>query len=345
VASRDVGTYQMLWDCPFCGTEKLLGLTHRHCPSCGAPQDPSRRYFPSEADKVAVEDHRFSGSDKICGSCQAPNGAAASHCGTCGAELDGAREAGRVASREASADAGQSLEAQQKAERRAAQQPPPPPPTKKGRGCLLVGCLGLVALAVLALVATLWTREATMQVTGHTWARAVTVERFGPTDASSWCDQMPSDARAVSHTQKQRSTNKVADGEECHTKQVDNGDGTFKEVEDCQTKYRSEPVYDDWCSYTVDRWSRARDEKATGKDLTPRWPAVRLSQTGTCVGCEREGAKTETYTVLFKDPQGDQKSCDLPEARWKSMADGSRWAAKVRVMTGGLDCDALTPAR
>lgn len=345
MASRDLGTYQMLWNCPFCGTEKLLALTHRHCPSCGAPQDPANRYFPSEADKVAVEDHRFSGSDKICPSCQAPNGAAASHCGTCGAELDGAKEAGRVADRVASAEAGQSLEAQKKAERKAAQQLPEPPKQKGGRGCLIVGCLVLVVLVVVALVATLWTREATMQVTGHTWSRVVAVERYGSTDASSWCDEMPPDARSVSHMQKQRSTNKVADGEECHTKQVDNGDGTFKEVEDCQTKYRSETVYGDWCSYTVDRWKRVRDETASGSDLSPRWPEVRLGQTGTCIGCEREGTKTQTYTVLFKDPQGDRQTCDLPEDRWKSMADGSRWAARVRVMTGGLDCGELKPAR
>ena len=32
----DERVYEMLWDCAFCGTQKLLGLQHRHCPSCGA---------------------------------------------------------------------------------------------------------------------------------------------------------------------------------------------------------------------------------------------------------------------------------------------------------------------
>ena len=54
------GTYQMLWDCKFCGTQKLLGVTHRHCPNCGAAQDPERRYFPAEADMVALENVTWS---------------------------------------------------------------------------------------------------------------------------------------------------------------------------------------------------------------------------------------------------------------------------------------------
>lgn len=346
--ARELGTYQMLWDCGFCGAEKLLGLTHRHCPSCGAPQDPARRYFPSEADKVAVEDHRFTGADKVCANCQTPNGAAATHCGNCGSPLDEAKAAATHAAREASAGAGKSLEAQQKEAKRAAMMAanqPPAPPKKKGRGCLILGCLGALAVLLVILVSTLWTRESTFEVTGHTWSRVVTVERFGPDQASGWCDSMPGGAYDVSRTEKERSTNKVPDGEECVTKQVDNGDGTFREVEECKTKYRSEPVYDDWCTYSVDRWNKVREEKASGKGLSPEWPAVRLGQTGQCVGCEREGAREGTYTVRLKDPQGEQQNCDLPEDRWRAMAEGSRWAGEVRVLTGGLDCGELKPAR
>ncbi len=345
MASRDLGTYQMLWDCGFCGTEKLLGLTHRHCPNCGSPQDPARRYFPSEADKVAVADHRYTGADKVCGNCQTPNGAAATHCGNCGSALDGTKEAERVHQRDASSEAGKSLEAQKKAAQRAAASPPAEPPKKKGRGCLLL--IGLLIFAVDSVVvcSTFWTRSAALTVSGHTWERAIAVEAYGPDKDSAWCDQMPGGAYDVSQTEKERSTNKVADGETCTTKQVDNGDGTFKEVEDCQTTYRSEPVYDAWCSYTIDRWSRARTEEASGEGTTPVWPTVRLGRTGDCVGCEREGARTEKYVVTFKDQAGDAQTCELPEARWKAMAKGSRWEGEVRVLTGGLDCGELEPAK
>ncbi|MEM9265390.1 MAG: hypothetical protein AAGA46_07690 [Cyanobacteria bacterium P01_F01_bin.13] len=72
--------YQMLWDCQFCGTQKLLAKTHRACPRCKAPQDPAWRYFPSDADKVAVENYEFKGNDKICAACDSINEADAKFC-------------------------------------------------------------------------------------------------------------------------------------------------------------------------------------------------------------------------------------------------------------------------
>ena len=59
------GRFEMLWDCPNCGTDKLLGLTHRHCPNCGAAQDPSKRYFPADDQKVAVENHPYQGAELV----------------------------------------------------------------------------------------------------------------------------------------------------------------------------------------------------------------------------------------------------------------------------------------
>src|SRR5438067_1545971 len=88
-----LGTFEMLWDCSFCGATKLLGITHRHCPNCGAEQDQTKRYFPSDADKVAVKEDIYAGTDKVCGSCKAPNGAKAEFCMKCGAPLDEAAAA------------------------------------------------------------------------------------------------------------------------------------------------------------------------------------------------------------------------------------------------------------
>jgi hypothetical protein len=61
--------YEMVWDCQCCGARKLLGLSHRHCPSCGAQQDPSSRYFPADHEKVAVQNHEFVGADTQCRYC------------------------------------------------------------------------------------------------------------------------------------------------------------------------------------------------------------------------------------------------------------------------------------
>src|SRR5690606_40463181 len=48
-------TYEMFWDCEYCGAAKLLGLTQRYCPNCGAPQNPEKRYFPPEHEKRSEE--------------------------------------------------------------------------------------------------------------------------------------------------------------------------------------------------------------------------------------------------------------------------------------------------
>ena len=104
----DESAYQMLWDCPACDTPKLLGLTHRHCPACGSPQDPASRYFPPEGEEIAVEDHQYAGADRVCGACDTPSAAIAEFCGGCGSPMDDAKEARRRTDQVA--EAGQSFE-------------------------------------------------------------------------------------------------------------------------------------------------------------------------------------------------------------------------------------------
>ena len=63
-------TYEMMWDCEYCGSDKLLGVTHRYCPECGAAQNPDKRYFPPDDQKVAVQDHKYVGADLKCPACE-----------------------------------------------------------------------------------------------------------------------------------------------------------------------------------------------------------------------------------------------------------------------------------
>ena len=83
----DGKVYEMLWDCEYCGTKGNLGLTHRFCPNCGAPQNPDSRYYPSDEEKVEVHDHRYVGVDVTCPACNELNSAAAEFCGQCGSPL------------------------------------------------------------------------------------------------------------------------------------------------------------------------------------------------------------------------------------------------------------------
>jgi hypothetical protein len=325
-------TYEMLWSCEYCGAKKLLGKTHRHCPECGAAQDPARRYFPSDDEKVAVEDHVFVGSDVHCPTCKAPMSAAAKHCAECGAALTGGAEVARIAD---SGDAGKD---------------PKRPAKRRSRKGLVVGLVfaGLGVLSILFIVLALWTEEKQLTTIGHTWQREIKIEVFGPKAESAWCDSMPGDAYSVSRSREVRSYNSVKTGESCSTRRVDNGDGTFTEKRECTPEYRQEPVYGDKCNYTVDRWGYSRSATASGRSLaeTPAWPQFVLRAAGTSVGSEREGQRIDTYTVHFADGADAAKTrtCGLPEANWRAIPIGSQWRADAYVLTGELDCATLKAA-
>jgi hypothetical protein len=323
-------TYEMMWDCEYCGQKKLLGKTHRHCPSCGAPQNPEKRYFPPENEKVAVEDHQFVGADVHCPSCSFANSRAAKHCGNCGGPLAGGRDA-RMQQEQVVPQGGAPMPAG------AFGQPAPgapAPPAKSGTGKWLAVVVGVLLLGVITalIVGTCIKRDAAFEVAGHTWTRAIAIERYDEVREKSSCSSMPSDATRVTRTKAEPV---------CKTRKVDQGDGTFKEKKECTSP-------EEQCEYTVTKWKEARTEKATGNSVDDqlRWPEVRLRQQGNCIGCEREGARTETYTVKFVDTKSkEDDACNFKDQRkWASFKAGSRWAGKV-AMIGGLDCDSLKPAK
>ncbi|HUT78383.1 MAG TPA: zinc ribbon domain-containing protein [Polyangia bacterium] len=342
-------TYEMLWDCHYCGTKKLLGLTHRHCPECGAAQDPSLRYFPADADKVAVEDHVYHGADVLCPACKAPSSAAAKCCGNCGSPFHGAGQARQRTDQVAVAGGGFTGETEADAKHEATGGGAAAP-TKKSRKGLVAGIVigVLVLIGVAAAVLLLWKQEVGLQAFGHTWKREVMIEAFQTLSQSAWCDSMPGDASAVTRSREVRSHRQIPDGQECRTRRKDRGDGTYSETQECKTKYRSEPVYDMKCQFKVNRWAYSRSAIAEGKSLAeqPAWPAVQLEQAGKkpdTLGNEREGARSETYTVRFVDAEQQQHSCELPQANWASIPAGSAWNGEVGVLTGALDCATLKP--
>ena len=356
--TTDTGTFQMLWDCPRCGAEKLLGLDHRHCPACGSPQDPERRYFPADDDKVAVENHTFAGADRVCPACETANGAKAGFCGGCGSPLTEAapvrRRGDQVADEgeDFAADAADAARDEHDSARKA----------DRGSGFdesdddleWRTGAYGraearrtLLTLLVLALCAAVcggvvafWTRDAALAVAGHSWERAVAVEEYKTVRDSAWDEAVPAGARDVSCRRVQRGSTQVADGQTCSTRRKDNGDGTYSQSRECSTKYRSDPSYDNQCSYTVDTWVLVGKERTAGQSLEdpPVWPTVRTSRT------RREGAYAETYTLHLTDADGEGSyACETTEDAWRSFAKGQRVAGTVGVLTGAVDCDGLQP--
>jgi hypothetical protein len=332
-------TYQMLWDCPRCMTKKNLGLSHRHCPNCGAPQDANWRYYPSDADKVAVEDHPYAGADLKCGYCGAFNGRRCQHCAGCGAPLQGATEA-RMRGEQVTQGqyAGESQQAARQ-ELRPAMAPAQAAP-KRRLWPWLVGAVVLVAVGAFFFAK----RDADLRVTGHSWKREIAIERFGPVEESDWCDKMPRGATGIERSRAVRSQRQVEDGQECRTRRKDRGDGTYSEKQECTPRYKEEPVYDDKCSYRIDKWARVRSEQRVGHSLQepPRWPDVRLVRSGECMGCEREGDRTEQYVVEFEQAgDGKKVTCDVDPSRWASLGVGSTWRGQVSRLGSSVDCGEL----
>ena len=347
---EDIGVYEMIWDCKFCGSKNLPAKSHKFCPNCGAAQDPNTRRFPSDEEKIAVQDYVARGADLICASCSTPNMGDAKFCQQCGAPLENAEHAQTVASERRGETeaftAGAERELDKERFESEMQRVGVTPGVSKSDNRLLYVIGAVAVLIVIAIaVALFWKREARAYVAGHEWERVIAVEELQRVDDSAWCDSMPADAYSVSSRREQRSTNRVQDGESCEIVRIDQGDGTFREQRVCSPTYREEPVYDERCYYTVDRWLVSRTVDASGLSLSeaPYWPQTTIRRSGTCIGCEREGQREEHYVLVLRVDANEYR-CTVPYADWQNAAIESTWTLKVSVVTGQPDCDSLEPA-
>jgi hypothetical protein len=206
----------------------------------------------------------------------------------------------------------------------------------------------VVAVIAIVLALLFIKHDVTVDVTRRTWTRAIDIERFRPQQDSAWCDQMPGDAYSVSRSREVRSHRSIPDGQECHTRRIDRGDGTFTTKNECTTKYRQEPVYSDRCRYTVDRWGVDRTAGSSGEGVSPRptWPAVHLGSRRSGLGAEREGNRRAKNTVHLRSATQakDTWTCDFDEDRWLALTEGTRLSVKVN-MLGMISCDTLRSAR
>ncbi len=332
--------YEMLWDCDYCATAKLLGKTHRFCPNCGAGQNPEKRYFPSDEEKIAVEDHVYVGADRLCSSCRVPNSASAEFCGQCGTPLSDAAQAERR-SDEVRAES-ETFAESTPSKAHLPKQPPQKP--SRSRPWLKVAGAILLLLVVGLVINHFWTKAHFVAVTGHQWEREIQIETFAARAKDTWCDQTPADAYRISRSSQVRSYRDIPDGETCSTRRIDQGDGTYREVDECRPKYRKEPVYDQYCHFTVDRWGYARSAKASAGDQSPKWPESQLRKTGQCLGCEREGQRMATYTLFLLDPTTQSSyQCNLDLALWQGAAIQSRWSLEIGVLDNAPHCGSLKP--
>ena len=310
--TQSEGFYEMLWDCDHCETKGLLGKSQRHCPECGAKQNADKRYFPKEGEQTRVDGHKYEGSDRVCPNCQAPQSAKAHNCTNCGAPAGGEEVKGVVT---------------------------PVAPKQRTRWwipALIIAAI--IAIIVIVYMVFFRTVSKKLTISAHKWERSIGIDEYKNIDHHKWRNEVPSDARSVSCVIKQRSTKKIPDGEDCKMKKVDKKDGTFEQVKTCTPKYRSEPVNDDWCSYTVRGWQEVDRIKTAGAGMVPAWPTAGLppDQHTETLGARRKGAQREKHMLEL----GGQ-SCEVSAAVWKKYADGVAVTVEVRARSEAIVCDSL----
>ncbi|MBW4436493.1 MAG: hypothetical protein KME04_05130 [Pleurocapsa minor GSE-CHR-MK-17-07R] len=340
---EDLGVYEMIWDCKFCGTANLPALTHKFCPMCGAAQDPDTRRFPSDAEKIAVSDYKARGTSKICPACSTPNLGDSEFCLQCGSPLDRAAQArtlgSQVRAQDAAFEAGQQRDIVQE---RLAEDLAASKPAKKSNPVPIIAAvvIGLLLCGGLIFLLTAQ-RPASVTVEGHSWERIIFVEQFSRVSDNAWDEQVPADAYSVSCSERQRDTRQVPDGERCEVRRIDNGDGTFREQNECYTVYRDEPVYDNYCRYNVNRWVPSREIVASGSGQSPApsWPQANLS-TGSGLGAERESGRQDRYVVDLTSGDSDY-SCEVSEAAWLAAGIERTYEIEVGRFTNNVDCSAL----
>jgi hypothetical protein len=315
------GFFEMLWDCDHCDARGLLGKSQRYCANCGAPQNPDKRYFPQDGEQRRVDGHVYEGADRTCPACSSPQSARAKNCTHCGSVLDGSAEVRGFTEAPAAA---------------------PRAAPAKPRGRRRIWPFALLVFVIFGGFGVWWrcirTQEATVEVTAHSWKRAVAIEEFNDRTEEAWRNEVPYEASFPICHDRQRGTHQVPDGEDCHMVRRDKKDGTFEQVKKCTPKTRSEPVMDSWCRFTARRWKAIDEVKATGSGLTPAWPTnLPAGDTPATLGSRRQGKRTETLTLEFRD----HGTCDVSDAVWRKYKDGQKLKVEVRSSSGEVACASL----
>jgi len=334
--------FQMLWDCRFCGTKKLLAVDMRHCPNCGAAQDPQWRYFPSEADKKAISDpnYTYAGVDKICPFCGQPNSAAAKFCKDCGGDLTNAKAAalhdnlvtgiGEDAPGVVEDVALKNAQRQQAAIK-AANKP-------RGLSRTQIILLGIAAVvigigAVIGFLA-LSKHAASFNVSNLSWQRTINIEQYEALPGSNWQDSVPIGAYNRTCYAKDRPHEETYT-ESCGVQRVDNGDGSYSEREKTCTRSRTVYVPDTYCNYTVNSWVSIAPMQMSGGPSDPLvWPNF-VSAQNTIIGAQRESSRNQILNVMFADTKTKRTYTFNPkdENQWRSFQPGQQYDIQVN----GLD--------
>lgn len=346
------------WDCQNCGSKAILGRK-KVCPNCGMPKpDDTKHYILEDAEEVTDEaqlKQAKAGADWYCEHCGGANPGNSEACVGCGAPRGDSEKAEVKVYKN-----GEVPRSGNESENPAPPPPPPPPPPneeekpKKKGGCFKMGCIGLVVIAVIAiLIGIFGGKTGTFTVEGHQWARSVDLEEYRTVRESDW--NLPAGAVKISEERKVKEYEKVKTGERAVTKTVservqtgtervkvgqkDLGNGYFedvyedrpvyenrsKQVTEMEPVYEDRPVYGTWYTYDIDKWTVIDKKTSSGNDNKPEWPKLNLSDK------QREGKKTEKYFIILKDEKGKTHEKEIDFQKWQNLKDGQKVKVKMGI--------------
>lgn len=334
--------YEMFWDCASCGTKKLLGVTHRHCPNCGKAQDEEKRYFPKPNEEIEIKNHIYYGIDWDCQYCSTPNSLNAKNCINCGAGADGTKPVVRVHERQPK----NHNTTRPQTPTNSAYNTQPAPKNKSNALAIAIGIFFFIFIAFIVAGLTIKNEETTF-IQSKSWQRTIDIQKYTAQVDSDWCSSKPVDAYKIHKTREIRDYKQVENGQSCSTSNVDKGDGSYAKQTTCVKNYKSVPIYDDRCHYTIDRWSYSHSLVSQGDhQRTPYWHEVGQLTNNALnrLGNERLSTRQEKYTVYFQNSNKQEKTkvwqCTFNESVWQNYQINKEFKIKVN-MFGIADCSSL----
>jgi hypothetical protein len=166
------------------------------------------------------------------------------------------------------------------------------------------------------------TQQVAAQVNDTFWKRTVLVQALLPVRRQDWRPNIPADAALGNCEERQyRTLDEPVPGsvEVCGTPYVvDTGTGVGEVVQDCQYQ-----VFEDYCDFTTVGWQAIAPLVLEGRDLTPAWPAQRLSDQ------QRESGRSEEYVVTFQTEDGPVQFVVSSLQEFQQFIQGSRWDLEI----------------
>lgn len=349
---KKIKTVEGKWDCAFCGTKNINGLT-KICPACNRPMGDKLRYYVENYDEAeGLEESKIpQGPEWECRFCGAYNKFEAEKCWRCEAPKENVKDYFEVTgvNKEDNKEDEERPEETKEENKEEIYQPKGFLGTKLYRyGVTFLILFGL-AFGAYKIFSP---KEKELTLVEKYWERIVSVETYKTVKESDW--GLPSQARVYDskeeihhyeevfdHNEQVEvtKTREVQDGETCYTESKDNGNGTFSVYEHCSPKYktetytayenkpiyRKEPVYQTKYYYEIDKWVEKEKLKASGSDNNLYWNEdYELKEN------ERLGDKSEKYILTFKEKL-KKYIYNSTESEYLNHEVGKKYKVKIQV--------------